>query len=67
MKQGDELSQTLFELYVNDLAHEIKQADLGIYIDDMKFSILLYADDVVFVAETVQFTEMYFSHQGQFF
>ena len=50
VKQGDVLSPTLFALYVNDLAQEIKQVNLGIPIDDVNLSILLYADDIVLVA-----------------
>lgn len=51
VKQGDVLSPTLFAIYVNDLAQEIKRANLGIDIDDLNLSILLYADDIVLVAE----------------
>ena len=51
VKQGDNLSPTLFSLYVNDLAMEIKQLNLGIQIDDTNVSILLYADDIVLMAE----------------
>lgn len=41
VKQGDVLSPTLFAIYVNDLAQEIKRANLGIDIDDLNLSILL--------------------------
>ncbi len=51
MKQGDLLSLSLIALYVNDLAQEIKQASLGVSIDDVNLSILLYADDIVLIAE----------------
>ena len=38
------LSATLFSLYINDLASEIKQTNLGVDVDELQLSILLYAD-----------------------
>ena len=49
-KQGCKLSPTLFSLYINDLASEIKQMNLGIDIDELQLSILLYADDIALIA-----------------
>ena len=50
VKQGCKLSPTLFSLYINDLANEIKQMNLGVDIDELQLSILLYADDVALIA-----------------
>lgn len=50
VKQGDNISPTLFSLYLNDLAKEIKDLNLGIQVDDVNVGILLYADDMVLVA-----------------
>ena len=59
VKQGDCLSPTLFAIFINDLASEIKEANIGIDLNidggpniDYIFSILLYADDIVCLAET---------------
>ena len=52
VKQGDCLSPTLFSIYINDLAQEIKDSGLGIPLeDDVLVNILLYADDIVLLAE----------------
>ncbi len=51
--QGDSLSPTLFALFINDLAIEIKDSQQGVFIDeDVYIPILLYADDVVLIAPT---------------
>jgi len=50
VKQGDVLSPTLFNMYLNDLAVGIKELHCGLQIHEMELSILLYADDIVLVA-----------------
>ena len=50
MKQGDNLSPTLFALYLNDLAVEVKSLRCGVDIDGRQVTILLYADDIVLLA-----------------
>ena len=52
VKQGDNLSPTLFSVFVNDLVCEINAMDLGVNLDGEKNSLLLYADDIAIVAET---------------
>ena len=52
VKQGDCLSPTLFAIFINDLALEIKESNIGINLDDHLFlNILMYADDIVLLAE----------------
>ena len=58
MKQGDNLSPTLFAIFINDLASEIKESNIGIDLNieggpniEYVLSILLYADDIVCLAE----------------
>ena len=52
VKQGCNLSPTLFSVFANDLVQEINDLDLGIEIGDSKVSLLMYADDIVLVASS---------------
>ena len=48
VKQGDTISATLFAVYINDLAHEIRNTGIGLELNDNTFvNILMYADDIV--------------------
>ena len=51
VSSGDNLSPTLFSIYINDLAVTLKELNLGIDINGKKLCILLYADDLVLIAE----------------
>ena len=50
VRQGDNLSPTLFSLFINDLANAIKSLNVGIKVGNKLVNILLYADDMVLVA-----------------
>jgi len=52
VKQGDCMSSTLFALYINDLALLLKSLNKGVNINYLNLSILLYADDIVLLAES---------------
>ncbi len=51
VRQGDVLSPTLFAVFINDLSTELKRLQVGIPIGDEYISVLLYADDIVLLAE----------------
>ena len=51
VKQGDNLSPIIFCLYINDLALILKENNIGVNIDGHTTCILLYADDIVSLAE----------------
>ena len=50
LKQGCVISPLLFNLYVNDIAQNIKSLDKGININNTQVSILQYADDIALIA-----------------
>ena len=52
VKQGDNLSSTLFNLFINNLVSKIKELHCGIKIGIEQVSILLYADDIVLLSDS---------------
>ena len=52
VKQGDSLSPTLFSVFINDLVKQINDLNRGFYLHSKKLSILLYADDIAFIAKS---------------
>lgn len=51
LRQGCILSPLLFNLYVNDLAVVIENANRGIPVGEGRVSILMYADDIALLSE----------------
>ena len=54
VRQGCVLSPTLFSIYVNGLAKKIIESGIGIEIEGKKIPILLYADDIVIIADSIK-------------
>ena len=54
VRQGCVLSPILFSIYINGLAKEIENTGIGINILGRKIAILMYADDIVIVADTAE-------------
>ena len=54
VKQGCKLSPTLFNIYINDLAIQIKNLNKGVKVGNDQVSILLYADDLVLLSDSAR-------------
>ena len=52
VKQGDNLSPTLFALFLNDLPSLFSAEDNPASLGELKFHCMLYADDLVLLSET---------------
>ena len=52
LKQGCILSPMLFNLYINDLTRHINDVGSGTSVGNTSLSILLYADDIVLIADS---------------
>ena len=53
LKQGCNLSPTLFNIFVNDLLHYVNQSNSDApYLGNVKVSCLLYADDLVLISKS---------------
>jgi len=52
VKQGDNMSPTIFSVFANDLVSDINDLDLGFEFDGRKLSALLYADDIAVCARS---------------
>ena len=51
LRQGCPLSPVLFSFFINDLALKLESTNVGVVCGDEKVNILLFADDIVLIAE----------------
>ena len=62
LRQGCILSPTLFNIFMNDLPKHLKAAFGGIQFGDINICCLLYADDLVLLADSVQNVQTLLQH-----
>ena len=66
VRQGDNLSPTLFNIYVNEIPKLFDQSCSPASFGDMKLSSLLYADDLVLISETNEGIQRAMDRLGDF-
>ena len=54
VRQGCVISPLLFDVFVDGLAREVKALNLGVAAGGSRLSLLLYADDIVVLADSVK-------------
>ena len=54
VRQGGVLSPYLFAIYVDDIIEKIKKSDLGCRLGVKQIAIILYADDILLLAPSVE-------------
>ena len=62
VKQGCIMSPSLFSIYVNELAEDIRALNIDIDIDDLNVSISLHADDTALIApdeKSLKYVKLY--------
>ena len=52
VRQGDNLAPTLFAVFINDLANDVKSVQCGIRVSEQMVSLLMYADDIIFISDS---------------
>ena len=65
LKQGCVLSPAIFHLFINDLALKYETVNKGINIDGEYLNILLYADDLILLADSEESLQVLLGHLHQ--
>ena len=65
VRQGDTLSPTLFNIFINSLAVELNDLKLGLNCGNTHICILLYADDMVLLANSQSKLQSMLNHIAQ--
>jgi Reverse transcriptase (RNA-dependent DNA polymerase) len=66
LPQGAVLSPLLYALFINGLAVELKELELGVDVFGRRVSILLYADDIVLIADSPEQLQQMLDHTSRY-
>ena len=55
--QGNNLSPTIFSAFINDIVKDINDLGFGIPVGDTSILLLLYADDIVLIADSARMVQ----------
>jgi hypothetical protein len=58
VRQGGVLSPYLFAIYVDDIVKKINRSDLGCRLGLKRIAVVLYADDIILMAPSVESLQM---------
>jgi hypothetical protein len=54
VRQGCPISPVLFSIFIEEMVHKLKEGGVGVKLDNQLMFALLYADDAVLLAESVE-------------
>ena len=58
VKQGGILSPYLFNIFLNDLLEQCTEAQVGAIFNEINFSIIVYADDIILISQHDQYLQI---------
>ncbi len=67
MSQGCVLSPVLFSLYINSFVDRLRETDIGVECRGQRIPALLYADDMVILADAEKMLRRTLNEMGEWY